>query len=159
MWEIFGGFNFRDGWSLPFCGFDAHTHAHYVLYNQTYFVLLIYAVRWSSTKLDLQIFMLYSSQTPFSRRKKYTLSSLWVHIVSSPDSTLREGKDLVILGQILGPLWRNFHVPIRSQLWYSHMTSLPQDSLFMYEGISKCQSDHSSGTVICLAYRRNVTAL
>ena len=29
---------------------DARTHAHYVLYNQTYFMGLIFAVRHSSTK-------------------------------------------------------------------------------------------------------------
>ena len=29
---------------------DTHTHAHYVPYNQTYFTILIFAVRHSSTK-------------------------------------------------------------------------------------------------------------
>ena len=47
--------------------------------------------------------------------------------ISSPDPISKEEKGLVKLGRILGPALRNFHTPMRSQLWLSHMTSLPQE--------------------------------
>ena len=39
------------------------------------------------------------------------------------------------------------------------LTAGMQHSLYIHKGISKRQSDHSSGTIIWLTYRRNVTAL
>ena len=48
-------------------------------------------------------------------------------VVLSPDLTSKEEKGLVNLGKILGHVPRNFHVPVRSWLWLSHMTSLPQE--------------------------------
>ena len=45
------------------------------------------------------------------------------NIVSSPVPTLEEKKGLV---RILGAALSNFHAPMRSQLWLSHLTSLPQ---------------------------------
>ena len=48
-------------------------------------------------------------------------------MTSCPDPTLKEEKGLVNLGRILGPALRNFHAPMRSQLWLSHMTSLLQE--------------------------------
>ena len=45
-------------------------------------------------------------------------------LVLPPDHTSKEDMGL---GGILGPALRNFHAPMRSQLWLSHMTSLPQE--------------------------------
>ena len=45
-------------------------------------------------------------------------------LVSPPDHTSKEDMGL---GGILGPVLRNFHSPMRSQLWLSHMTNLPQE--------------------------------
>ena len=46
----------------------------------------------------------------------------WVDyaLVSSPDPTSKEEKGPVNLGRILKLALRNFHVPMRSQLWLSH---------------------------------------
>jgi hypothetical protein len=52
---------------------------------------------------------------------------VWANIVSYPDPTSKEEKDLVNFGRILGPALRNFHVPMRSQLCHSHMTNLLQE--------------------------------
>ena len=61
----------------------------------------------------------------------YSLSGEWFYnlytIVSFPDPALKEGKGLANLGRMLGPALRNFHTPIRSQLWHCHMTSLLQE--------------------------------
>ena len=51
----------------------------------------------------------------------------YAYVVSSPDPTLEEGKGSGELGLNLGPALRNFHAPMRSKLWFSHMTSLPQE--------------------------------
>ena len=46
------GSDFADAQCLPFRIYFlwTHTHAHYVLYNQSYFGCLIFAVRWLSAK-------------------------------------------------------------------------------------------------------------
>ena len=52
----------------------------------------------------------------------YTIVRFMVTVVLFPDPTLKEGKGSGELGPN-GPALRNFHAPIRSQLWHSHMTS------------------------------------
>ena len=46
------GFNFRGGLIITIFA-EVHTHAHYVRYNQAYFVGLIFTVRQSSVKTQI----------------------------------------------------------------------------------------------------------
>ena len=48
-------------------------------------------------------------------------------LVLFSDPTSKKERGLVNLGKILRTALRNFHAPIRSQLWHCHMTSLPQE--------------------------------
>ena len=57
-------------------------------------------------------------------------------IVSSPDPTSKEEKGLVTLGRILGPVLRNFHAPMRSQLCSVTWQAYRRNATSLYSYIS-----------------------